>query len=55
VVTEAFESLARMIAQQQGLPDIRMVVVPHPLGALPEDEVDRVAVKAGGDLLARYF
>jgi hypothetical protein len=52
VVTEAFESLAKLVAKQQGLADIRMIVVPHPLGGLPEPEVDRIAAMAGADALA---
>lgn len=45
-------SLARLVATQLGLADIRMVVVPHPLGGLPESDVDRIARAAGADALA---
>ena len=40
-----------MIATQQGLPGLRMIVVPHPLGGLPEAEVDKVAVAAALDTM----
>ena len=40
-----------MIATQQGLPGIRMIVVPHPLAGLPEAEVDKLAVTAALDTM----
>lgn len=51
-MTDAFLSLGKMIAKQQGLPELRMIVVPHPLGGLPESEVDQMAIKAAEETLA---
>ncbi|TDV57733.1 hypothetical protein CLV71_101606 [Actinophytocola oryzae] len=34
-----FASLAGKVAGSLGLPDVRMVVVPHPFGSVPRDEL----------------
>jgi hypothetical protein len=38
-VTDAFDGLARAAASSRGMPDLRRVVIPHPLGGLAHDEV----------------
>jgi hypothetical protein len=37
--TWEFEALARLEAQNRGLPSLPLAMVPHPLGGLREDEV----------------
>ena len=39
VVTAVFENLARTAARAQGYPDLRMLVLPHPMEARPESQV----------------
>lgn len=43
LVTKAFEGLARAAAKGQGMPDLRLVVLPHPLDPLPEPEIRQIA------------
>jgi hypothetical protein len=43
VVTEVFENLGRTAARAQGYPELRMLVVPHPLESRPEAEVRAIA------------
>ena len=43
VVTAVFENLGRTAARAQGLPDVRMLVLPHPMEARPEAEVRAIA------------
>ena len=42
VVTEVFENLARTAARAQGYPDLRVLVLPHPMENRPPDEIDRI-------------
>jgi hypothetical protein len=42
-VTEVFANLARTAARAHGYPDIRMLVLPHPMESRPETEVRRIA------------
>jgi hypothetical protein len=39
VCTEPFEALARLNARARGAEDLDLVVLPHPLGVRPVDEV----------------
>ena len=39
VVTAVFENLGRTAARAQGFPELRMLVLPHPMEARPEMEV----------------
>ena len=41
--TVEFEALARLEAQNRGIADLPLALVPHPLGGLREDEVVRKA------------
>jgi hypothetical protein len=43
VVTAVFENLGRTAARAQGFPDLRMLVLPHPMEARPEPEVRGLA------------
>ena len=43
VVTEVFENLARTAARAQGYPDLRTLVLPHPMESRPEDDVRAIA------------
>jgi hypothetical protein len=43
VVTEVFENLARTAARAQGFPDLRLLVLPHPMESRPEAEVRAIA------------
>jgi hypothetical protein len=43
VVTTVFQNLARTAASAQGYPDLRMLVLPHPMEARPEAEVRAIA------------
>jgi Fe-S cluster biogenesis protein NfuA len=51
-VTEHFEQLARVLATDEGRPGLRLVVLPHSLHTLPEDEVRRHARAALPQLLS---
>ena len=43
VVTAVFANLARTAARAQAYPDLRMLVLPHPMEARPEAEVREIA------------
>jgi hypothetical protein len=43
VVTAVFENLGRTAARAQGLPDMRIFVLPHPMESRPEAEVRAIA------------
>jgi hypothetical protein len=43
VVTAVFENLARTAAGAQGHPDLRMLVLPHPLESRPDAELRALA------------
>jgi len=43
VVTAVFENLGRTAARAQGYPDLRMLVLPHPMEARPEADVRAIA------------
>ena len=36
--TPEFEALARLQAGAMGVPDLRIVTIPHPLGGIPPEE-----------------
>ncbi len=39
VGTDAFDELLQLEAEQRGLPDLKRVIVPHPLGGLKDAAV----------------
>jgi hypothetical protein len=43
IVTDAFYTTAREMAELWGVPDFRFVMMPHPLASLTADEIDRCA------------
>ncbi len=43
VVTEVFANLARTAARAHGYPEMRMLVLPHPMESRPEAEVRALA------------
>ena len=52
VVTAVFENLGRTAARAQGYPDLRMLVLPHPMEARPEPEVRAIARQRFDALIA---
>ena len=42
-VTEVFANLARTAARAHGYPELRMLVLPHPMESRPEGEVRAIA------------
>ncbi len=49
--TFEFEALARLEAENRGLADLPLALIPHPLGGIHEDEVVRKAGLALGSVL----
>ncbi len=43
VITDAFDSTAREMAELWGVPDFRFVMMPHPLASLTPEGVDQRA------------
>ena len=43
VVTDAFDSTAKEMAELWGVPDFRFIVMPHPLASLTPAQIDRCA------------
>lgn len=43
IVTDAFDSTAREMADLWGVPGFRFVTMPHPLGSLTPEGIDRRA------------
>lgn len=54
VVTAVFENLARTAARAQGYPDLRLLVLPHPMETRPESEV-RTIVRDHLDTLLSHL
>jgi hypothetical protein len=52
VVTAVFENLGRTAARAQGHPDLRMLVLPHPMESRPEPEVRQIARDRFAELIA---
>jgi hypothetical protein len=52
VVTDAFESTAREIAELWGVPDFRFVMMPHPLASLQAEGIAQRADELVGKVLA---
>jgi hypothetical protein len=53
VVTAVFENLGRTAARAQGFPDLRMLVLPHPMESRPGPEVRRIARDRFAALIAQ--
>ena len=43
ILTDAFESTAKEMAELWGVPDFRFVMMPHPLGSLPSAAITKRA------------
>ena len=52
VVTEVFENLARTAARAQGYPDLRILVLPHPMESRPDAEVRAITAARFRELVA---
>ena len=52
IITDAFESTAREMAELWGVPDFRFVMMPHPLASLTPEDVERRAEELLGQVLA---
>ena len=52
VITSEFEGIAKQVAELEGHPSLRMVILPYPLEGRPEDEVRTIAEDAYPRLLA---
>lgn len=46
MVTEPFREPARLNAEAMGVPRLHLLVLPHPVGDLPDEEVRKMAAKA---------
>jgi len=51
VVTSVFENLARTAARAQGYPELRILVLPHPMESRPEAEIRALARRHARALL----
>jgi hypothetical protein len=52
VLTDAFDSTAKEMAELWGVPDFRFVMMPHPLASLTPSDVERRADELVGKVLA---
>lgn len=50
MVTEAFVNLAKAQAEGLGHPNLRMIVIPHPFGGIPEEEIRTRARKSASNI-----
>ena len=51
-MTAVFENLGRTAARAQGFPDLRMLVLPHPMEARPEAEIRAICQARFAELMA---
>ncbi len=51
LITDAFDSTAKEMAELWGVPDFRFVMMPHPLASLTPDDVERRAGELVGKIL----
>lgn len=54
VCTDSFSDLARLVAREQSLPEVRIVEVPHPVGGLSTAEVEAKADEVTEDVIAAF-
>ncbi len=52
IITDAFGSTAREMAELWGVPDFRFVMMPHPLASLDAADIERRADELVGKILA---
>lgn len=51
-MTDAFEGLFKLEAEQRGAPELPYIVIPHPLGGIQPDAVEEKAREATAALRA---
>ncbi len=51
-MTDAFEGLFKLEAEQRGAPELPYIVIPHPLGGIQPEAVQEKAREAMPDLRA---
>ena len=51
-MTDAFEGLFKLEAEQRGAPELPYIVIPHPLGGIQPEAVQEKAREATPDLRA---
>jgi hypothetical protein len=51
LITDAFDSTAKEMAELWGVPDFRFVMMPHPLASLTPPDVERRAEELMGKVL----
>ncbi|MCY3505506.1 MAG: hypothetical protein OXH41_05020 [Chloroflexi bacterium] len=51
-MTDAFEGLFKLEAEQRGAPELPYIVIPHPLGGIQPDAVQEKALEATAALHA---
>ncbi|MEQ8194239.1 MAG: hypothetical protein RIB59_07100 [Rhodospirillales bacterium] len=51
VITDAFDSTAKEMAELWGVPDFRFIMIPHPLASLTPDMVEQRADDLVGKVL----
>ncbi len=51
IITDAFESTAREMAELWGIPEFRFVMMPHPLASLTAEDVEHRADELIGKVL----
>lgn len=51
-VTHSFETYARSLCRMQGMPNLPLVVIPHPIAARPQEELREKVRKVHADLKA---
>jgi len=52
LVSQSFQSLARMLMKARGYPDAPFVVIPHPFESLPEETIRRIAREKVTEIIA---
>jgi hypothetical protein len=52
VLTSVFENLGRTAARARGFPDMRMLLLPHPMEGRPEAEIRAIARARFDELIA---
>ena len=51
ICTDAFVSLAKAVAMSKRIPSLRLVVIPHPIAGIPDDQVRAKADKAVDEIV----
>lgn len=52
ILTDAFDSTAKEMADLWGVPDFRFVMMPHPLGSLKPADIEQRADKLAEQVMA---